>query len=97
MAESVGGDVFGDAGEFGIFFNHALDGTSGDAAIIARDVWGLKVAAVVKKERWQSIMASGKVIFDTVGSGFTNEHRAIFVAFTTNHKFAAFEVDRIAI
>ena len=52
MTESVRSDVFGDAGEFGVFFDHALDGTGSDAAIITRGVWGLKVAAVVEKKRW---------------------------------------------
>ncbi len=90
MAERVWSDVLGDTGKFGVFFNHAFDGTGSDAAIITRGVWGLKVAAVVKKECWQGIMTSGKVVFNAVGGGFANENRAIFVSFTTNHKFATF-------
>ena len=38
MAESVGSDVFGDAGLFGIFFDDTLDGTLGEATEISRSV-----------------------------------------------------------
>lgn len=41
MAESVWGNVFGDASKTGIFFDNALNRASGEAAKIARSIWSV--------------------------------------------------------
>ena len=47
MAQGVGRNVFGDAGETGVFFDNAFDGTRGDATVITGLVDGLEIFAVV--------------------------------------------------
>ena len=50
MAKSVGGNMFGDASEPGVFFEHALDRTSGKATEVAGSVDGLLVVGIVEEE-----------------------------------------------
>lgn len=57
VAESVGGDVLGDAGGAGVFLDDALDAARGEAAEIARGVYGLEIFAVVEEKRRQGIVA----------------------------------------
>ena len=97
MTEGVGGDVFSDTSETGIFFDHTLNGARGDTAKIARGVGGLLIARVIEKESGQGIMAHGEIILDAIGGDLTDENGAILTAFTTNIEFATLEVDGVAI
>lgn len=97
MTESVGGDVFGDASETGVFFDHTLNGARGDAAKITRGVGGLLIARVIEKESGQRIMAHGEIILDAIGGDLTDKNGAIFTAFPTNIEFATLEVDGVAV
>ncbi len=47
VAQSVGGDVLGDAGEFGVFLDNAFDGTGSEATIVAGSIGRGLVFAVV--------------------------------------------------
>lgn len=53
--------------------------------------------AVVEKESREGVGAGVEVIFDAVGGGLTDEDRAVFAAFTTHHKLATIEINRIAV
>lgn len=97
VAEGVWGNVLGDAGHFGVFLDDALNRASGEPAVITGGINGLEIFAVIKKKGIEGINADGKIITDAVGGGFGDEDRAVFVAFATDDKLAAFEVDGIAI
>lgn len=97
VAEGVGGDVFGDASEFGVFLDDALDGTGGEAAVVAASVDFLEVAAVVEEKRGEGIGAGVEVIADMLGGGGGDENGAVFLALTADDEFAAVEVDGIAV
>lgn len=90
-------DVFSDAGEFGVLFDDAFDRASSDTAIIARSVEIILVATVVEKERRESVVANGKIIFDPLSGGFTDENGAVLATLATNYEFAATEIDRITV
>lgn len=89
--------MLGNAGKFGVFLDDAFDGTRSKAAIVARSIDRIKIAAVVKKKWGKGISTSVKVIANPVGGGFGDENRAIFAAFTANDKFATVKIDGIAI
>ena len=97
MAQGVGGDVFGDAGEFGVFLDDALDGARGEAAEIAGGVDGLLVFAVVEEERGEGIGAGAEIIAEAVGGGFGDENWAVFATFAADDELTAVEVDGVAI
>lgn len=97
VAESVGGDMLGDAGFPCVFFDETLDGASGETAVIAGSVGSAIVAAVAKEERGECVGAGGEVFADAIGGGFGNENGAVFAAFTTDHEFATIEIDKIAV
>lgn len=97
VTKGVGGDVFGDAGDAGIFLNDALNRTGSKAAKIARGGDGLLVAGVVEEEGGESVGASIEVIADAVGGGLIDEDGAVFAAFTADDKFATVKVDGVAI
>jgi len=97
VSQGVGRNVFGDAGFFGVFFDEALDGTGGEATIVARGVGGAVVAAIAKEKRSERVGAGGEIFAKAIGGGLRDEDRAIFAAFAANHEFAAVEVDTIAV
>lgn len=97
MAEGVRGDVLGDAGLPRVFFDHALDGSRREAAVVARGVDGALVFAVVEKEGVKGIVADGEIISDGTSGGLGDEDGAVFVSLATNDELAAVEVDRVAI
>lgn len=47
VAQGVGGDVLGDAGEFGVFLDDAFDGTSSETTIVAGSIGCGLVFAVI--------------------------------------------------
>ena len=47
MTQGVWADVLSDASHAGVFFDDALDAARGEAAEIARSVYGLLVFAVI--------------------------------------------------
>lgn len=93
MAEGVGGDVFSNAGEAGVFFDDAGDGTRSDAAVITGGVGIAGIATVVEEERRERISAGIEVVGNAVGGGLADENWAVLAAFAAYHKFATFEVD----
>lgn len=97
MAESVGGDVLGNAGGASMFLNNTFDGARGEATVIARGVDSVEIARIVKKESGEGILAHVEIFADTVGSSLGDENWAVFLAFTTDDKFATVEVDGVAI
>ena len=50
VAESVRSDMLGNAGEAGVFFNHALDTAWGEAAEIAVLTRGAGIFRIIKEE-----------------------------------------------
>lgn len=97
VAESVRGDVFGDAGGFGVVINDALDGAGGEAAEISGSVDGVEIVGVVEKECGEGVASNGEVISGGAGGGFTDEDGAVFFALAADDEFATVEVDRVAI
>ena len=97
MAESVGTDMLGDAGEPGVFLDDAFDGTWGEAAVVAGSVNGLLVFAVVEKKGGKGILAGVEILANAVGGGFGDEDWAIFATFTTNHEFTTIEVNAVTV
>ena len=97
VSEGVWGDVFGDAGCFGVVVDDALDAAGGEAAEVARGVDGVEIMRVVEKEGGQGIGTDGEIIFSSAGGGFADEDGAVFFAFATDDEFAAVEVNAVAI
>ena len=97
MSKSVRGNMFSDAGKASVFLDDALDATGSHAAVIAGSVNGLGVAAIVQKESREGIGAGIEIILHTFCGGFTDENRAVFTTFTSDHKFTTFEIDGIAV
>ncbi len=89
--------MLGNAGEAGVFLDDAFDRTSGETAEVARGIDGVEIFAVIKEKWSERIGASIEIFLDAVGGGFGNKDRTILAAFTTNHEFTAFEIDRITI
>ena len=89
--------MFGDAGEFGVFFDDAFDRASSDTAIITRSVEIILMTTIVEKESGKSVVANGKIIFDALSGGFTDENRTVFAAFATDYEFATTKIDRITV
>lgn len=97
VAEGVGGDIFSNTGEAGVFFDDALDGARGETAKIAGVINGLEVFAVVKKKGGEGIGARVEIITDAVGGGFGDEDGAIFFAFTADDEFTTVEVNGVSV
>ena len=97
VAEGVGGDVFGDAGEFGVFFYEALDGAGGEAAVVAGGVGGAGVSGVVEEEGGELVGAALQIFGGTGCGCFTDKNGAVFLAFAADDEFAAVEVDAVAV
>lgn len=97
MTKSVGRDVLRDAGGAGVFFDNTLDGAGSETTIVAGGVDGVRVARVVEKEGGQGIIASGEVVASGVGGGLRDEDWPVFLTLAADEKFAAVEVDRVAI
>lgn len=97
MAQGMWGNVFGDAGHFGVFLDDAFDGTRGETAVVAGSIDRLKIATIIEKKGSEGIGASIEIILDPVGGSFGDENGTIFAAFATNDKLAAVEIDGIAI
>ena len=97
MTKGVRGDVFSDSRSAGVFFYDALDRARSESAVVSGVVDGVEISGIVEKEGRKRIFANSKIFADAIGGGFGNEDWAIFLAFATHDKFAAFEVDRIAI
>ena len=97
VAESVGGNVFGDAGGASVFFYDALNRARGETAIVAGSVDGLEMMRVVEEEGGQGIGASGEIFADAVGGGLRDKNRAVFLTLAADNKFATVEIDRIAV
>lgn len=93
----MGRDVFSDAGYAGVFLDDAFDGTRGEAAVIARGIDGLEIAAVIEEERGEGIGAAVEITLNPVGGGFRDEDGTIFAAFAADDKLTTVEIDRIAI
>lgn len=89
--------MLGDAGHFGVFLDDAFDRTGSEAAEVAGSVDLALIAAIVEKERNEGVGAGVEIILDMLGGGGRNKNWAIFATFTTDDKFAAVEVDRIAV
>ena len=77
MAEGMGSDMLGNAGEAGVFFNHALDAAWGEAAEIAVLTRGAGIFGIVEEKGGEGIMTDAEVIFDPGGGGFVDENRAV--------------------
>lgn len=97
MAESVRGDMLGDAGKLGISLDDALDGAGSETPIIAGGVDGLEIFTVIKEEGSEGIGAGVEIVTDAFGGGFGDEDRTVLVAFATDNKFATLEINRITI
>lgn len=97
VAEGVGGDVFGDAGLFGVFLDDAFDGAGGEAAVVAGGGGEAGVFAVVEEEGGEGVFADFEVLGDFEGGGFADEDGAVFFAFAADGEFAAVEIDGVAI
>ncbi len=97
MAESVRGDMLGDAGKLGISLDDALDGAGSETPIIAGGVDGLEIFTVIEEEGSEGIGAGIEVVTDAFGGGFRDEDRTIFVAFAADDELATLEIDRITI
>lgn len=55
------------------------------------------VFAVVEEERGEGISAGVEIIPNALGSGFGDENGAVFLAFAADDKFAAVEVNAVAV
>lgn len=97
MAQGMRGNVFGDAGHFGVFLDDAFDRARGETAVVAGSIDGLKIATIIEKKGSKGIGAGVEIILDPVGGSLGDENRTIFAAFATNDELAAVEIDGIAI
>lgn len=93
----MGGDVFGNAGEFSVFLDNAFDGAGGEAAVISVSGGDAEVFTVVEEEGGERIGASGEIVGNFVGGRFGDEDGAVFAAFAANHEFAAIKVDVVPV
>ena len=89
--------MLGDAGGFGVVVDDALDGTGGESSEITGGVDGVEIAGIVEKESGEGIVTDGEIVFGGGGGGLADENWAVFFAFTTDDKFAAVEIDAIAV
>ena len=55
------------------------------------------MARVVEEEGGERIIADGEIVASSFGGRLADENRAIFFAFTADDKFAAVEVDGVAV
>lgn len=90
MAESVGSDMFSNASEAGVFFNHALDGARSEAAEIAILTREARVFGIIKEEGGERIMADTEVVFYPGGGRLVDENRTVFTTFAADDELAAF-------
>lgn len=97
MTQSMRGDMLSDTSEPRVAGNHTFDRAGADTAKITRGTNIALVAAIIKKQGGKGIGAGVEIILNTLGRRRRDKYRAVFVAFTTDHKLATFEVDRIAI
>lgn len=97
MAQGMRGNVFGDAGHFGVFLDDAFDRARGETAVVAGSIDRLKIATIIEKKGSEGIGASIEIILDPVGGSFGDENGAIFAAFATNDELAAVKIDGVAI
>ena len=97
VAEGMRGNMFSDSGGASVFFDNTLDGAGGEAAEIAGGVDSVLISGVVEEEGGEGVGSGGEIFGDAVGGSFGDENGAVFLALTTDDKFATLEVDRIAI
>ena len=97
MAKGVRGNVFCNAGGEGVFFYDALNGASSEASEISGVIDGVKISRVVEKESGERVAPDGKIFTDAVGGSFRDKDWTVFLALSTDEKFATIEVDRIAV
>ena len=89
--------MFGDSGGASVFFYDSLDGTRSETAEIARSINGVLVTGIVEKKSGEGIGTGGEIFADAVGGGLRDEDGAVLLTFATDDKFAAVEIDGIAI
>ena len=89
--------MFSNSGSTSMFFYDSLDGAWSEAAVVARGIDRIEVMGIIKKEGRKRVVAGGKVFSNSVGGGFRDQNRAIFLAFSADDKFATVEVDIISI
>lgn len=90
-------DVLGDAGEFGVVVDDALDTARGETAEVAGRIDGVEMARVVEKEGGEGIASDCEIVAGRVSRGFADKNRAVFFAFATDNELAAVEIDTIAV
>ena len=88
MAEGMRSDVLSNAGEAGVFFNHALDRTRGEAAEIAILSGGAGIFRIIEEKSGEGIMADAEVILYPGGGGLVDENWTVLAAFAADDKFA---------
>lgn len=55
------------------------------------------MARVVEKQSGERIIADSEIVASSFGGRLADENRAIFFAFTADDKFAAVEIDGVAV
>jgi len=97
VAQSVWSDVFGDAGEFGVVVDDALDAAGSETAEVTGRIDGVEMARVVEKEGGEGIASDCEIVTSGLSGGFADKNRTVFFAFATDNELAAVEVDTIAV
>lgn len=96
MSERVRTDFFGDAREFRIVLDDALHRAGSQAEAFTFGVTRLK-PAIPDEEGNRGIATGVQVGREPFTRLWADEHRAIFLTFTSHHEFATLEVDVIAV
>ena len=96
MAQRVGADVFGDAGQQGVAGDQALHTADGQPQIVARQI-GLFTATIAYKQGSGIVGAPGDVLLNPACRLRADKYRAVFLALAADHKFPALKVDVVAV
>lgn len=99
VAQSVGGDMLGDAGCLSIFTDDSLDRAGSQAASFAEvDAITLDdIARIIEKERLESVCPGLQILLDRIGSRLADEDGAILTALAPDGEFSPIQVELIAI
>ena len=99
VAQSVRGDMLGDAGRLSIFADDSLDRAGGQTAGFAEiDAIALDdVARIIEKEWLEPVRPGLQILLDRIGSRLTDEDRAVFTTLTPDGEFSPIQVELVAI
>ena len=97
VTESVRSNVFYDAGGARVFVDDALNRAGRYTTVVSGSVEVVHVLRIIQKESREVVVTNGEIFANAVGGGGRDENWAVLTSLSTDHKFAAVEVDIAAV